>query len=371
MGKSRDEMPQCNFSAKKENDAIPVDACQGWINPCIFCDKRFGEWIETTEENLAKIPTKPGIFEMAFKSKNSTEIVSIILDSHDIQKSAYESVDCAKEIIADKKSKVTKTVIFCRWMVFKQSNDKNIIILCAHWFNNGVLPKFHKSWPGLDILQTTESLTFSNKLQKWCYPRKETFWKKPKQLPTKLVEVVKACNWSQPCELCDAYFTKWKRVEDVIANDKAPDTDGIFMLALCCEQKLEVIEIVFGPDILTNIKRGLEASYNYRKYLLKRKNYTSKKPFLVVRWMELKDPKSDNSCFLYAHWLNSDSRPIYRSVPGVEMVKDNKHFVSRTHDKKWCYEIDIFKQNKTTKFKQKRHLLSDLEEDICFNCSNN
>ncbi|XP_055943358.1 uncharacterized protein LOC129973031 isoform X2 [Argiope bruennichi] len=371
MGKSKNEMPQCNFSTKKESEVVPVDSCPGWLNPCTFCDKRFGDWIEATEENLAKIPTKPGILEIAFKSKNSTEIVSVILDTHDLQKTAYESVDSAKEIIADKKSKVTKTVILCRWVVFKQSNDKNITTLCAHWYNYGVLPKFLKSWPGLDILQKTDSLIYSEKLQKWCYPKKEAFWRKPKQLPTKLVEVVKSCTWTQPCEICDSYFSKWERAEDVIAHDKAPDANGIFMLAICCEQKLEVCEIVFFNDIVLNIRRSLESVYTHKKYLLKRKDYASKNAFLMVRWLELKDPQSDNSCFLYAHWLNSDSRPMYRSVPGVDIVKKNKHFVIRTRDQKWCYEIDTLKQIKTTKFQQKRHIISDLKEDICLNFGDN
>ncbi|GBL97700.1 hypothetical protein AVEN_5616-1, partial [Araneus ventricosus] len=104
-------MPSGSFSAKKESDLSPVDPCQGWVNPCEFCDRRFGDWIDAGEENLAKVPSKPGIFQMAFKSKNTTEIVSIILHPNDIQKIAYETVDNAKELIADKKSKVTKTVI--------------------------------------------------------------------------------------------------------------------------------------------------------------------------------------------------------------------------------------------------------------------
>ncbi|XP_055952896.1 uncharacterized protein LOC129988650 [Argiope bruennichi] len=365
MGKPRDEMPSGNFSAKVESELSPVDPCQGWVNSCEFCDRRFGEWVDADEENLAKVPSKPGIFQMAFKNKNTTEIVNIILDNQDVQKVAYETVDKAKALIADKKSKVTKTVILCRWMIFKKSSDKDIAILCAHWHNNGVLPKFLKSWPGLDNLRKTDSLTFSDKLQKWCYPKKDAFWKKPKQQPAKLLEIVKECKWTQPCEICDVYFTKWERLDDVIANRKAPDSVGLYELAVRCGQKVDRVQITYCLDKSYNIKKNLEG-YRFWNYILRKKEYVNKNAFLQVRWIELRSTESDNSCFLYAHLLNGDPDAKNHSQEGEKVLEKNKHFVCRTHDSKWCYVLDDFKEHKVSKFKQKKNILSDVEEDILY-----
>ncbi|GIY16218.1 hypothetical protein CDAR_580601 [Caerostris darwini] len=101
------------YVAKKGPD-IPVAPCQGWMDPCEFCDKRFGEWVEANKENIAKIPAKPGIFMLGLKHKNSVEFVDIIMDENDFQKSAFDRTDHARERIADKKSKVTKSVVTCR-----------------------------------------------------------------------------------------------------------------------------------------------------------------------------------------------------------------------------------------------------------------
>ncbi|KAF8787562.1 uncharacterized protein LOC129972298 [Argiope bruennichi] len=365
MGKSREEAPSGNFSFKKESDLSPVDPCQGWVNPCEFCDRRFGQWIDADEENLAKVPTKPGIFQMAFKSKNTTEIVSITLDTDDVQKVAYETVDKAKELIADKKSKVTKTVILCRWMVFKKGNDKDIAVLYAHWHNYDVLPKLLKSWPGLDSLQKTDSLTFSDRLQKWCYPKKDTFWKKPKQQPAKLVEVVKQCKWTEPCEICDAYFTKWERLDDVIARHKSPDSTGIYELAVFYGEKVDRAEIDYCLEKPYTIKKELER-YRYWKDYLRKKEYANKNAFLQVRWIELRSPESDNSCFLYAHLFNGDPEPKEYSQKGEEILEKNKRFICRIQDSKWCYVLEDFKNHKETKFKKKKNILNAVEEDILY-----
>ncbi|GIX82137.1 uncharacterized protein CEXT_374791 [Caerostris extrusa] len=153
----------------------------GWTDPCDFCDKRFGKWLEANEETVHKIPTKPGILLVGLMQKNSVEFVDITIDKYDIQKLAYDRVDHAKEQVADKKTKVTKSVVVCRWMIFKVSDDKDVTSLCAHWYNNGVLPKFLNSWPGLDILEKTDKLTFSEELHKWCYPKKDAFGRNPRQ----------------------------------------------------------------------------------------------------------------------------------------------------------------------------------------------
>ncbi|GIY59411.1 hypothetical protein CEXT_444871 [Caerostris extrusa] len=156
----------------KNEPEIVVAPCQGWSDPCEFCDKRFGNWLEANKETIAKIPTKPGIFTIGLKHKNSVELVDISIDKYDIQKLAYDRIDHAKERVADKKSKSTKSVVMCRWMTFKMSDDKDVTSLCAHWYNNGVLPKFLNSWPGSNILEKTDKFVFSNELQKWCYPKR-------------------------------------------------------------------------------------------------------------------------------------------------------------------------------------------------------
>ncbi|GFY44963.1 uncharacterized protein TNIN_456171 [Trichonephila inaurata madagascariensis] len=367
MGKLKGEMPSGNFSSKKETDIL-VAPCQGWADPCEFCDKRFGKWVESNEENIPKIPTKPGIFIVGLKSKNSTEVVDIIIDEHDIQKQAYDCIDRVYERVADKKSKITKSVVLFRWMTFKQKTDKDVISLCAHWYNNGVLPKYLNSWPGLNLLQQTDSLMFSDELQKWCYPKKDAFWRKPKSMPPKVVEVVKSCNWTGPCEVCDAYFGKWKSLEDVCVNEKAPDTLGIYIIALSYGKVRELVDICFHwENIKFNIKQSIENYYKRdRNWTLGRyKHLRDKDPVFQVRWMEMKDTVSnENCCFLYAHWLNAAPNPLMSSLPGEKILEKNERFLVRIPDKKWCYEIEFYKQFKISKSKIKKNIMNELEEDI-------
>ncbi|GFS55476.1 uncharacterized protein NPIL_559721 [Nephila pilipes] len=366
MAKSKGDVVFVDYASKKESED-PVAPCQGWVDPCEFCDKRFGNWVEANEETLAKIPTKPGIFMVGLLNKNVTEVVDIVLDTYDVQKVAYNSVTHAKDTIADKKSKFTKSVIQCRWMTFKHSGDKDVTSLCAHWYNNGVLPKFINSWPGLDILEKTENLMFSDYLKKWCYPKKDAFWRKPKSTPTKVVEIVQGCNWTEPCEVCDNSFSNWKKIEDVIANDLAPETSGIFMVAVNYGKTREVINIYYDAENIkvSNIRQSLEKFNKSMSYVLRNKKFANRNPFFQVRWMEMKDTDNDNCCFLYAHWLNADSMPMLNhKMLGEQIVDRNKHFVIRSHDKKWCYEIDVLKPIKITKSKQKKTILNDLEDDI-------
>ncbi|GBN54204.1 hypothetical protein AVEN_34946-1 [Araneus ventricosus] len=368
MGKSKEGIFSGDFAAKKEID-VPVAPCQGWINPCEFCDKRFGDWVEASEENLAKVPTKPGILMVGLRSKNSTEIVHITLNSCDIQKMGQSCVDYVKHHIADKKSKVTKAAIVCRWMTCKSTDVKDVIQLYAHWYNNGVLPRFLKSWPGLDILQKTDSLMFSDDLQKWCHPPKEPFWRKPKPLATKLAEEVKGCNWTQPCEICDMYFSPWKRLDDVVANGLAPDSDGLYMVSICYGKTREVVDIGYMGDILVNIKKSLQQYFLSTCSVLKRMELANRNAFYDVRWMVVTDPESDDACFLYAHWLNADASTgcsSYFIDYNFGKVQRKKKFIVRTRDRKWCYEIDAFKQVKESKAKHKKRILNDLREDLYF-----
>ncbi|GIY37673.1 uncharacterized protein CEXT_616441 [Caerostris extrusa] len=249
------------FSSKKDIE-VPVDPCQGWVTPCKYCDKRFGKWLDVSEETLAKIPTRPGIFVLALYYKNCTEVVDITINTNDIQRLAYTKIDHAKDYIIDKKTNTSsKSTILCRWMAFKETNDKDVIKLCAHWYNNGVLPKFLKSWPGLDILQNAESLRFSHYLHKWCYIKIESIWRHSKPLPTKTAEVIKGCNWTQPCEICDSYFGEWKKVTNVVAKSLAPEKSGIYMLSVCYSTTREVVKICYGKKITLNIKGSFEKHY--------------------------------------------------------------------------------------------------------------
>ncbi|GFU03364.1 uncharacterized protein NPIL_394621 [Nephila pilipes] len=367
MNKLKGRMPSGNYSVKKESD-IPVAPCQGWADPCEFCDKRFGKWVESNEENIPKIPTKPGIFMLGLKSKNSTEVVDIIINEHDLQKQAYNSIDHIHGRIADKKSKITKSVVLFRWVTFQQKTDKDVINLCAHWYNNGVLPKFLNSWPGLNVLQETDSLMFSKDLQKWCYPKKDAFWRKPKAMPAKVVEVVNGCNWTQPCEVCDAYFGKWKSFEDVYLKGQAPKSSGILMIALKYGKIREVVEIYYHwVDIKMDIFDSIE---NYHKDNIRWNNrriehLSDKNPEYEVRWMEIKTGvDSENCCFLFAHWLNAASPPLLHKLPGKKVLEKNKRFLFRNHDKKWCYELDFYKQFQTSKSKIKKNIMDGLQDDI-------
>ncbi|CAL1290629.1 unnamed protein product [Larinioides sclopetarius] len=366
MAKKGGGVVYVDYSPKKEVED-PVVPCQGWVDPCDFCDKRFGNWIDANEENIAKIPTKPGIFMIGLSHKNTVEVVDITLDATDLQKVAFDSIDQAKERVADKKTKVTKSVVVCRWVTFKSPNEKDVTSLCAHWYNNGVLPKFLNEWPGLDILEKTDNLVFSEELKKWCYPKKDAFWRKPKALPNKLVEVVESCNWTEPCEICDSYFGDWKSLEDVMSNELAPDTSGIYMIAVGYSKIKEVVNIYYDSNnIKLNIKDSLLKNHKAMHYMLREKKFSGRNPYLLVRWMEMNDPESSNCCFLYAHWLNAGSVPMacHSKLPGEQVVDRNKHFVVRAHDKKWCYEIDVLKPVKTSKSKQKKHIMSDLEDDL-------
>ncbi|GBM16871.1 hypothetical protein AVEN_272105-1, partial [Araneus ventricosus] len=76
-----------DYSTKKEVED-PVAPCQGWVDPCEFCDKRFGNWMDANEENIAKIPTKSGIFMIGLSHKNTVEVVDIVLDTTDLQRVA-------------------------------------------------------------------------------------------------------------------------------------------------------------------------------------------------------------------------------------------------------------------------------------------
>ncbi|KAG8186217.1 hypothetical protein JTE90_008745 [Oedothorax gibbosus] len=356
------------LSSKQGEGEIAVNACQGWVDPCEFCDKRFNSWEEVNEELLEKIPNKPGIFQIALRNKGTSEVVLIVLDKTDVQKEACTSIDRVKGQIADRKSKSTKSTILFRWTTFKNSNDKDVLNLCAHWQNHGVLPKKMNAWLGTDILQDTDSLVFSDKLQKWCYPKRDAFWKKTKAPPSKLIEVIEGCDWTKPCDVCDANFSNWMRLDDVVATDLAPDQPGILMVSVCVGKELEVVDIRYDHnDVKLTIKARLQDPHCIAKYrhVLKNKKFADRNPVLKVRWMQLKDAFSDNCCYLYAHWINAGSEPMFVYIlPGGKILDKNKHFVVRSSDKKWCYEIDAFKQMRITKRRNKNYIIDDLIEDM-------
>ncbi|KFM60242.1 hypothetical protein X975_02375, partial [Stegodyphus mimosarum] len=338
-------MLENKFTKKKGSDDVPVDACKGWVDSCEFCDKRFNKWAEIDDETVDKIPEKPGALMVSLKNKNITEVVSLNVHLTNIQKLAMTKIDEIKEAVSDKKSKATKSTILVRWLNFNKG-DKDICTLCAHWYNNGVLPKFNAAWPGLDILEESEHLVFSKFHQKWCYPKKEAVWKKPKPQSTKSVDVVKRCNWFEPCEICDLYFTPWKSLTDVVDNNLAPCDYGVYMLSAVCGKKREVVYICFdSKNIIVSIKDNIDMRHKWLASALKRDKFANRNATPEVRWMVFKDINSDNACLLYAHWLNADTIPAFNhELPGGRVLDMNKNFVYQTSSKKWCFETDTFKQ---------------------------
>jgi len=370
----RKSMLKEEFVSKKGEDDVPIEACKGWVDPCDFCDKRFGNWLESSDEVLEKIPSKPGIVMVGLKSKNVTEVMDIILECTDIQKSTYSSIDILKERVADKKSKSTKSTILCRWMNFKSQNEKDVISLCAHWFNQGELPRQMTSWPGNDLMQISANLEFSEKIQKWCHPRKDAVWRKAKAAPSKLVEVVVECDFENSCEICDSNFgfSAWKPVADVINDNLAPDKLGVYQASVRYGKKREVVYIGHdSKEIKLNIKGTLKNNQKWLESVLRNEKFKGKNAYLEVRWVEIKDTDNDNSCFLYAHWLNAERFPILmQKMPGERQLEKHKSFVLRVNDKKWCYELDVFKQSRLSKFKTKKIVLDDLQDDIRYmHCS--
>ncbi|XP_054724668.1 uncharacterized protein LOC129234653 [Uloborus diversus] len=351
-------------SKVKGTDESPVAPCRGWVEDCEFCDKRFTAWVAFDEEVMDKIPDKPGAFMIALKNKNETEVVMLLLNMINVQPQAHESIEAIKEQIADKRSKSSKATIMLRWMVMKKGDDKDVCVLCAHWHNNGVLPKFMTKWPGLDMLKRSTNLVFSDALQKWCYPKKNPTWRKPKPPSSKVVEVVEKCDWFQSCEMCESTFSAWKTVSDVVRNDLAPNEFGIFVVSVLCGKKREVVYIAYDEkDIKVNLKSTIKSRHGWIETIAKNKKFVNQNPKMQVRWALLKDVDTDNCCFLYAHWLNVDTQPMLSvSRPGEEILAKNKHFVKRENDKKWCYEIETLKIPKFSKAKNKKYLLQEMED---------
>lgn len=365
------EYPKDNYSefvSKKGENESPVDACKSWVDPCDFCDKRFGEWIYVNDDVQEKIPERPGFFMTALRNKNVTEIVNILHDQTNIRKAALSKMNRIREQISDRKNKATKSVMFARWMIVKDNDDKENSILCAHWRNNGVLPKLLTTWPGQRLIEKNENLVFSNQSQKWCYRQKNPIWRKPKPPPSKNTEEVTRCNF-QSCEICDSYFTPWKNLTDVIQNNSAPNRDGLVMLSVVTGKNRNVLVVNSHRKntvvpIKSTVKDLQEKEDNYLK------EYINKNPKLEIRWMIMEDVDSDNSCFLYAHWLNADKWPRYNyahyPLPGETSLNKNKHFIFHTNDKKWFYEIEAFKSTKFNKLKSRRMLFDELEGEDCF-----
>lgn len=360
---------------KKGGNDVPVDACKGWQDTCEYCDKRFGEWINVTETEdiYEKIPEKPGFFMVALKNKNNIEVVSILYNEKNIQKAATAKMDDVKEEKSNKKSKATKAIMLVRWMVIKKPDDKENSVLCAHWINNGVLPRFTTQWPGLNLLEKSEAVVFSKQLQKWCYPQKNPTWRKPKPPPSKTIEEIAKCDL-ESCEICDSYFSKWKLFSDVTENDLAPEDNGIVMFSAVYGKHREVILIPSDRKNVTLSIKSTIKNYTDAKWLLREKKFEGKNPRLEVRWMVVKDINCDNSCLMYAHWLNADKWPLHNGphmpLPGEELLSRNKHFVYRNNDKKWFYETEALKKTKFSKAKNKRRVYDELHDELYYEDEN-
>ncbi|XP_054711136.1 uncharacterized protein LOC129220732 [Uloborus diversus] len=347
------------LTSNAKGEEVPVVVCRGWFDTCEYCDKRFCNWLPVDEEVYEKIPLKPGVCMVALKSKGITEVVSIILDHTDIQLQSTQTIDIIKEQLSNRKSKASKSEIIVRWFCSKRIDDKEVIALCAHWFNNAVLPRFLEQWPGANLLETSNFLVFSKNLQKWCHPTKDPVWKKSKELHKKTVEVIKKCDWRAPCDICDRTFRKWTPFSKVYSDNLIPECFGIYMLSAVSGQDREVVRIDFFTK--ASIQIQLNSLQQYVKCNIFRcgplRNTTAE-----IRWTTLKDDKSDEACHLYAHWLNVGEFPRNNSAFPVEtLLAKNHNFVVRARDKKWCTITSSLRSSKPTKMKEKKALVNAME----------
>jgi len=189
---------------------------------------------------------------IGLKNKNATEVVSILFHPTNIHNHATEEIGLIKEQISNKKSKATntKSVMLVRWMIVKNINDKENSVLCAHWQNHGLLPKFLKVWPGNNLLEESDAVEFSKQTQKWCYPQKNPVWRKAKPVSSKSLEEVKKCTLVS-CTTCDSYLTPWKSLVDVIEKDLAPAEGGLVVLSVAYGKKRDVILISCDKNKVT------------------------------------------------------------------------------------------------------------------------
>jgi len=302
---------------------------------------------------------------IALKNKNSTEIVSMLYEEVNIQKSVIPVMDKIRDQISNKKSKSTKSEMLVRWIVTKKESDKENSVLCAHWANNGMLPKYMTTWPGMHLAEKNDALMFSKYLQKWCYSKKDPVWRKAKPPPSKTVEEVKKCTL-QSCEVCDSYFTPWRSLSDVIDNNRAPEENGLVLLSIVYGKNREVVDIPSDKStVFVNIKSTVMVFSKKEHVYLRDKKFEKRNARLEVRWMVTKDAEGDNACFLYAHWLNADTKPMfnYGYMPGEKELDKNKHFVLRSQDRKWMYEVEAFKQAKFSKAKNKNIIREQLRDE--------
>ncbi|GIX75719.1 uncharacterized protein CEXT_125391 [Caerostris extrusa] len=183
-------------------------------------------------------------------------------------------------------------------------------------------------------------------------------------MPSKRVEEVEGCNWFRPCEICDSYFGEWVKLDDVVRNDRMPEDIGIYMYAVHYGKNRDVVDTWYysGETGRYGIMESLKDSHMRMYSVLREEKFVGKNPFLEMRWKKIKNPYSDDSLFLYAHWLNADGCPINGMVPGQGPLNRASSFVLRTRDNKWCYET--LGPTRTTKFKQKKQLAKDLDHDV-------
>lgn len=359
---------------KRGGSDYPIDACKGWFDPCDYCDKRFCEWMPTGDDIYEKIPETPGFFMIALKNKNITEVVAILYSQNNLQKVSISKIDRIKEQISNKKMKATKSEILVRWLALKEAGDKDSVMLCCHWNNTGILPRFSTAWPGQKLMEESEDVVFSKQIQKWYYPQKNPVWRKEKAPPSKNFEEVQKCNF-QSCGICDDYFTPWESISDVVAQNQAPDDTGLVMISAVYGKNREVLEISSERNnVVKSIKCTIEnVNKNSSSYLSSSK-FGDKNAFLQVRWSNMRNIDNDNACFLFAHFQNAEKWPKFNAdcstfgnnELGEQSLDKNRHFVLRTKDKKWCYEREALKKAKFSKVKNRKQLFDELyaeEED--------
>lgn len=295
---------------------------------------------------------------IALKSKNRTEVVCIVYEKLNLQRCATATINKIKEHISNKENKASKSRILVRWMITKSEENKENITLCAHWYNNGTLPRFTKSWPGEKFLCKNEALDFSEQLQKWFYQKKSPIWQKTKSPPSKIMQEVKRCNL-QNCEVCDEFFPAWKSVADAVANNLASEGKGLVVFSAVADENREIVQIASGKHrIRVDIKTTVEQFYFDKCYDVRAAKFKNKNTRYEVRWISPPDSRSDEMCFLYAHWFNADKRPVFNSshMPGGNILSKNKNFVQRIPDNKWLYQIKVLKETKFSKAKEKKRI---------------
>lgn len=346
---------------------VPVEACEGWTHPCSFCERKFSKWIPIEEEDeLSTIPTEPGAFMFAFETKRSKEVVAIGNHKTNIQTSVVQQHRVLRKHIAQKKTKETKASVLLRYVILEDIGSKDACIIYAHWQNYGTFPRMTTRWPGLDILTNSRDLEFYEDNQKWCYPIKDPVWRKQKVNAGP--QAVQKCKmWFGNCGYCDSKFTVWLPQHEAVnrkENDRGapPDRPGFCMYAANNQGKRQLLYICSAPSI----KRYIDFYTHWFQDKVKQDKAAEPGSAVEVRWMAVNDLKGTDSCFMYAHFLNSGKElPDGYKLPGFEILEHSQNFVFRQRDKQWCHdESEDSQSKKVSKAKERREILRSALEDL-------